>query len=124
MKMKAMRGDDRATEGRKQGLMTVKPTMDERKEGRKLSMMSVSPKQSINHTSGYIDMYRTMSLVAKDIDTIILFESPMPKSIRSFNNFELTSARHGNCSGGRPSPPGRPLGYANRPLPLSCCTMK
>jgi len=30
--------------------------------------------QSINHTSGYMDMYRTMSFVAKDINTIILFE--------------------------------------------------
>jgi hypothetical protein len=31
---------------------------------------------------------------------------------------------HGNFSGGRRSLPGRPLGYVDRPLPLSCCTMK
>jgi hypothetical protein len=40
---KAIRGDDRATEGRKQGLMTVNPMMEKRKEGRKLSTMAISP---------------------------------------------------------------------------------
>ena len=34
--------------------------------------------QSINQTSGYMDMYRTISFVAKEINTIILLDSPIP----------------------------------------------
>ena len=52
--------------------------------------------QFINQTSGYMDMYRAMSFVAKDINTIILFESLSPKSHQSFNNLESISAGHGN----------------------------
>ena len=34
--------------------------------------------QSMNQTSGYMDMYRTISFVAKEINTIILLDSPIP----------------------------------------------
>ncbi len=44
--------------------------------------------QSINQTSGYMEMYRTISLVAKDLNTIIDFDSLIPQSRRSLHFFD------------------------------------
>ncbi len=86
MRTKAIRGDNRATEGRKQWLTTaVNPTTDERKEGTKLSMMSVSPKvfRSVqrknckfpfNYNSTMLK-FDTLKLNVSDISLFILLDS-------------------------------------------------
>ncbi len=79
-----------------------------------------SPKvQSMNQTSGYIHMNLIISLVARDSNTSILVLSSMPLLYLIWWIRFSMSSENGKGVPFVLSDPGRPLGKANKPFPVS-----